>query len=394
MERAELAMQRLLWRPSLRNILATGLIVAGVAFAAVASAQTFGAPIPPAPIGQPQQPQAQQPPPGGYPSGQPALSQNSNPVCVRLEAQLGAIDRGTGDPGRLAQIKRLDDAVVKQQADLDRMVAQSRRLGCQSNGFFSIFSNQPPQCTGLNNQIEQARGNLDRAMNDSQRMQSGGAGEQENQRQSVLIALSQNNCGPQYRAAAQPRGLFDNLFGGNSNYGGVDVSQGGTFRTLCVRTCDGYYYPISFATTPARFADDEAACKATCPASDVVLYSHRTNEDVRSATSISGRPYTELANAFRYRQQFDAACSCRKVGQSWADAMGALKDNTVERGDIVVTDEKSKALALPPKPAPARGQQGAAAPAQAPAANAAAPAAPATGAPIRSVGPTTNYPTR
>ena len=100
-----------------------------------------------------------------------------------------------------------------------------------------------------------------------------------------------------------------------------------------------------------------------------------------------------FANAFRYRQQFDAACSCRKVGQSWADAMGALKDNTVERGDIVVTDEKSKALALPPKPAPARGQQ--AAP-QAPAANAPAAAntAPAAGSPVRSVGPATNYPTR
>ena len=57
------------------------------------------------------------------------------------------------------------------------MVAQSRRLGCQSNSFFSIFSNQPAQCGPLNNQIEQARSNLDRTMSDSQRFQSGGAGE-------------------------------------------------------------------------------------------------------------------------------------------------------------------------------------------------------------------------
>src|SRR4051812_40582028 len=219
-------MQLFFWQrhfrwPSLRHILAAGLLAAGVGLCAPAIAQIFGAPTPPASIGQPQQQQ----PPQGYPSGQPPVSQNSNPVCVRLEAQLGAIDRGVADPARAAQIKRNDDAVNRQQADLDRMVAQSRRLGCQSNGFFSIFSNQPPQCNGLNNQIEQARANLDRAMNDAQRSQSGGTGEQENQRQSVLIALSQNNCGPQYRAAAQPRGLFDNLFGGNSNYGGVDVSQ-------------------------------------------------------------------------------------------------------------------------------------------------------------------------
>ncbi len=392
MERADLTMQRLFRRPSLRTILATGLIVAGVALCAPVSAQIFGAPTPPAPIGQPQQAL----PPQAYPSGQPPVSQNANSVCARLENQLGAIDRGVGDPARAAQIKRTDEAVNRQQADLDRMVAQSRRLGCQSNGFFSIFSNQPPQCNGLNNQIEQARQNLDRAMNDAQRSQSGGTGEQESQRQSVLIALSQNNCGPQYRAAAQPRGLFDNLFGGNSNYGGIDVSQGGTFRTLCVRTCDGYYYPISFATTSARFIDDEAACKATCPASDVALYSHRTNEDERSAMSISGRPYTDLPNAFRYRQQFDAACSCRKVGQSWADAMGQTRDGTVERGDIVVTDEKSKALAQPPRPAPARNsQQGAAAPKAPAAAEApAASAAPTTGSAIRSVGPASSYPTR
>ena len=189
------------------------------------------------------------------------------------------------------------------------------------------------------------------------------------------------------------------MFGGNTNYGGVDVAQSGTYTTLCVRTCDGYYYPISFATSPARFADDEAACKATCPASDASLYVRRTTEDIRTATSISGRPYTELPNAFRYRQQFDPACSCRKVGQSWADALGQVKDGTVERGDIVVTDEKAKALsqpkqdAKPARPAPAK--QGADAP-QAP--DAQTPSAAATpanqGSTVRSVGPATNYPTR
>ena len=176
-------------------------------------------------------------------------------------------------------------------------------------------------------------------------------------------------------------------------FGGVDISQGGTYTTLCVRTCDGYYYPISFATTPSRFAEDEAVCKATCPASDAALYVRRTTEDVRTATSISGRPYTELPNAFRYRQQFDQACSCRKVGQSWADALGQVKDNSVQSGDIVVTDEKSKALSQPVQPRAPRGtpQRPAtqnAAPDAAPAANAAP-----TGQPtIRSVGPATNYP--
>ena len=39
-------------------------------------------------------------------------------------------------------------------------------------------------------------------------------------------------------------------------------------RTVCVRTCDGAYFPISFATVPARFPDDERTCKALCPAAE------------------------------------------------------------------------------------------------------------------------------
>lgn len=337
-----------------------------------------------------QYPPAQQQAQPQYQSQSPQGSASTNPICLRLEAQLSAIEKGQGDPGRAAQSRRADDTVNRLQSDLDRMVAQQRRLGCQTNSFFSIFTNQPPQCSGLNNQIEQTRQSLDSALNESQRAQSGGAGEQESQRQGVLLALSQNNCGPQYANAGQPRGLFDNLFGGaKAMYGGVDVSQGGTYTTLCVRTCDGYYYPISFATSPARFADDEATCKATCPAADVSLYTRRTNEDIRTATSISGRPYTELPNAFRYRQSFDAACSCRKVGQSWADALGQNKDTSVQSGDIVVTDKNAKTLSQP-RQDPRAAKSGAPAQAGQPPA---ASAEPPSGA-VRSVGPASSYPTR
>jgi hypothetical protein len=36
----------------------------------------------------------------------------------------------------------------------------------------------------------------------------------------------------------------------------------GTFRTVCVRTCDGYYFPISYSTVPNRFTDDQNTCHA------------------------------------------------------------------------------------------------------------------------------------
>ena len=71
------------------------------------------------------------------------------------------------------------------------------------------------------------------------------------------------------------------------------------------------------------------------------------------AISISGRYYRDLPTAFKYRSSLDATCTCRKPGQSWADALGIYADPTVERGDIVVTEERSKAMAQPQQQTPA-----------------------------------------
>jgi hypothetical protein len=284
-------------------------------------------------------------PPQQIPQGQ-----SSNPVCVRLEGQLAAIDRGGNDPARTEQIKRYEDAANKQEGELDRMVAQGRRLGCESSGFFSLFSSQNQQCGPINNQISQMRANLGRMQSDLQRLQAGGI-DNDSQRQGILVALSQNNCGPQYRSAntGQSGGLFGGLFGNNGVFGQPqDLTQSNTFRTICVRSCDGFYFPISFATTQARFQDDQQQCQRMCPAAEVNLYTYRNpGEDVSQAVSVSGAPYTALPTAFKYRQEYNAACSCRKPGQSWAQALGQLRDDTVEQGDIVVNEQRAKALSQP-----------------------------------------------
>ena len=91
-------------------------------------------------------------------------------------------------------------------------------------------------------------------------------------------------------------------------------AQSGSFRTVCVRTCDGFYFPISYATNSSRFAQDEKTCQRMCPAAEAMLFSYRTTgEDITQATSISGQPYTALPNALKYRQEFNprAAASGR-----------------------------------------------------------------------------------
>src|SRR3954464_1450282 len=194
-----------------------------------------------------------------------------SPVCPRLEAQLASIDRGgsTGDPARDDQIQRYQDAATRQQSELDRVTLRARRMGCDSSGFFSLFSGPSAQCGPVNNQIQQMRANLEQITTSLERLRSGGLGgaERDSQRRSVLTALAQNNCGPQYANAVRGPGSFlENLFGNNNinpNMPSPDLGpQSGTFRTVCVRSCDGAYFPISFATLPGRFPDDEKSCKA------------------------------------------------------------------------------------------------------------------------------------
>lgn len=329
-----------------------------------------------------------------------------NPMCPRLEAQLASIDRGSGsgDPAKEEQIRRYQDAASRQQGELDRVTSQAKRMGCDSSGFFSLFSGQSAQCGPVNNQIQQMRANLDQITSSLERLRGGGFGgaERENQRRSVLTALAQNNCGPQYANAARGGGNFlENLFGTNSNPNapGADLGlQSGTYRTVCVRTCDGAYFPISFATVPARFPDDEKTCKALCPATEATLFSYRNpGEDMNQAVSISGQPYASSPNAFRYRTEFNPSCACKAAGQTWSDALKTIDDKTAaeQQGDIIVTEESAKKMARPPAPkaSPAAARKGAApaaTPTAAPAAD--APAAPAGTAPdnkpIRSVGPT------
>ena len=373
--------------PFSRWILVCAALFGVAALSVDASAQMSQAPTPP-------------PPQQGAPV---------NPMCPRLEAQLATIDRGGGDPAKDEQIRRYQDAAAKQQSELDRVTSQAKRMDCDSSGFFSLFSGQSAQCGPVNNQIQQMRANLEQITTSLERLRTGGLGgsDRDNQRRSVLTALAQNNCGPQYANAARGPGNFlETLFGNNNNNPvappGADLgAQSGTYRTVCVRSCDGAYFPISFATVPGRFPDDERTCKALCPAAEATLYSYRNpGEDMNQAVSINGQPYSSSPNAFRYRQEFNPSCACKAAGQTWSDALKSIDDKAEaeQQGDIIVTEESAKKMARPlTKGAATAAKKGAAAttataPAT-PAPEASPPAADSTAAapdnkPIRSVGPT------
>ncbi len=86
----------------------------------------------------------------------------------------------------------------------------------------------------------------------------------------------------------------------------------GNLRTLCVRTCDGYFFPISDHASPQDFARDQQSCEQRCPGAKVELYYHLFpgQEPREMVSATDGTPYTDLANAFRYtRDRYVAARS-------------------------------------------------------------------------------------
>jgi hypothetical protein len=367
----------------LRQILALAVLLSGVDIATPASAQMNA--LPPGP-----------PPMAGAPV---------NPMCPRLEAQLAVIDRGgSNDPARDEQIRRYQDAATKQQAELDRIRGQAKRQGCDNSGFFSLFNGQSAHCGPINTQIQQMRSNLDQINGSLEQLRSGGSfNDRDSQRRSVLAALAQNNCGPQYaNFAPGPGGFLNSLFGGGMIAPPPDDfgPPSGTYRTVCVRTCDGGYFPISFSTVPSRFADDERTCRALCPATEASLYAYRNpGEDINQAVSVNGQPYTTLANAFRFRTEFNPACSCKAPGQTWSEALRAIDEKAAaeQQGDIIVTEESAKKMQRPvaksASTAAKKGAPAAATTAAAPSVETSAPAAAQAAAPsdnkqIRSVGPT------
>ncbi len=100
----------------------------------------------------------------------------------------------------------------------------------------------------------------------------------------------------------------DNAGGGN----------GQKFRTVCVRMCDGFYFPLSFAATRKNFYSDGQRCQSQCGEEGRMFYLPSPDGDMDQAIDLAGRPYSRLPNAFRYRKVQVESCACRP--QPWSDA--------------------------------------------------------------------------
>ena len=287
-----------------------------------------------------------------------AVAQQSS-ACWLLERELAAYDTGSrGGP----EVARLNVNIAQQQNALSTTDNHARRIGCYKTGFLFFQPKKPPECRQLKSTVDKMRRNLADLAARRERI-IGPARPDDPGKQRILRLLGENRCGPQYTRFAnvgRSRGLFGPLFEEDS--GPQESSRGGfwggrtfrggapTYRTLCVRSCDGYYFPISFATVPERFDQDAQQCRAMCPSAVVELYVHENpGGTVEQMVSLSGRPYESIPTAFVYRKEYVKGCSCNAytLALEKAEQLAAKTDPTVKVPDIVPRDETG-ARAQPP----------------------------------------------
>ncbi|MDB5619981.1 DUF2865 domain-containing protein [Tardiphaga sp.] len=105
-------------------------------------------------------------------------------------------------------------------------------------------------------------------------------------------------------------------------------ASGGGRQAFCVRACDGRYFPITATDNASR----AASCNSFCPASETkVVY----GSSIDQAATETGKPYSELPNAFKYRTELVAGCTCNGKDQIGLAPVKIEADPTLRKGDIV-----------------------------------------------------------
>jgi hypothetical protein len=147
--------------------------------------------------------------------------------------------------------------------------------------------------------------------------------------------------------AAQAQDFFSLLFGGFGrgrlirmpfDDGGIPPMPQierpryiGGGQAYCVRTCDGRYFPLPTADNASR----AEACSNFCPASETrVVY----GGSIDTAMTESGKSYSELPNAFRYRSEMVAGCTCNGKDSVGLASIKIENDPTLRKGDIVASE--------------------------------------------------------
>jgi len=259
---------------------------------------------------------------------------DASTVCERLNARLSNLPKIVASN---ANLRDYTGAIARQNLDLRKARSDRRRLGCSSGSMIIIGDPNEETCEALDSEISQMEIKLETLKARREYLVTGG--DSEISRRRILTALYVNRCfeeqGETLAEAEEPethRNILRDLppisEGDPALRGSADVSDftlpgadDGGLRTLCVRTCDGAFFPISSGATPADFQRDAETCQRRCPGAETALYYHAlaTEETDQMISASTGEPYLELPTAFAYKtrdRSQPGQCGCAPARQT------------------------------------------------------------------------------
>ena len=241
-------------------------------------------------------------------AGRRSACSSSNALAE--EANRGAQSRG--------QLPVVEQGIRQARSQLRRLERELERRGCYEQFLFTRSLRRTRRCVGLDrNARTQSRQLKDLTIRRQQMLGGGDKSYQDD----IIRELARNNCGGVYSREARRRNPFSNFwqdedsgdrggFRGNT-FAGLPFA---TYRTVCVRLCDGYYFPVSFSTLPTHFGRDANACQSQCAAPTALYFHQNPGQSVDQMVSHREQlPYAELKTAFRYRKEYVAGCSCKQA---------------------------------------------------------------------------------
>ena len=123
----------------------------------------------------------------------------------------------------------------------------------------------------------------------------------------------------QSRAFARPQSRRHMIEADEDVIGPPD--SGGPYKTMCVRTCDGFYFPVRHNARRKNFASDVKSCRNACGSQGKLFYYPlRDAEGPDTMVDLDGRKYAETATAFAYRKKLAGGCACKPDPWSYEEA--------------------------------------------------------------------------
>lgn len=294
------------------------------------------------------------------PAPRPQSYGNPNPRCRELEFQLA---NGSQNNTNQDQLPRLEADMRQADAQYYRARSDAERADCYEDMFlFGRSLRRSPRCIDLDRQVQAAKARLSQLSAQKDALLRSASASPRARRDEIIAELAHNRCGDVYvREYESQRSRSASIFSFFSDEDPDDRGRynptlsSSTYRTMCVRLCDGFYFPVSNTAVESQFADDEAKCRSQC-AAPAELYYHRSDQDVDQMVALNGRPYSQMPNAFRNRKVFIRGCSCNQSEYSVeqiAKSEEALRQpppSTSKRADASGKTASDAMLAAKPAP--------------------------------------------